>query len=210
MNDLKIVTDFLPPNPSGDILITTQDSAMVGSEQLSFGIEVELFGPEDPITLFLLSLKAWSSNEQAFIQGKLLQHLSEPDVILPQSPVTSVLATKYELKTSTELHQVASLTGHLPLAIVQCTSFLRLYPMPYSRYVAKFHAMLPDVRRRFFSHSPQGASYDNSVMTTWEISFVNLQNMLPAAAHLLVLFGFIDRTRNPEIFLETAVSHTSF
>ncbi|KID81326.1 kinesin [Metarhizium guizhouense ARSEF 977] len=199
VDSLQIIEDFIPSD-TVDVIITTRDSALVGSEMFPYGISVLLLDENDAIALFILGLSAWSPADTAAIRNN-------PSGILGSGKVSEVLSEKFGLISVSELQQIFALTDKLPLAIVQCASYLRQYPMPFSHYLEKFRAKAPESLRRFYSHSIKGAAYQESVMTTWDIS---IDKLTPDAVKMITFFGLLDHTQIMMPFLEHALDDCQF
>ena len=205
----------LLPAEGHDILITTRDSAIVGSEAVPFGEEVSLLNTETATTLFVLSLRSWSFEQQKLIK-ELIDSLLEKSILdLNQLPteVQSIVDTlKDQLKYTEpwQLVDLISFTQGLPLAIVQAASYLRTYRIPLAQYSEMLKRPNPDARRRFFSHCLAGAQYSESIMTTWDITVEELESSMPLAVRLLTMFGFLDRIKIDMDFLIAASEDYQF
>ena len=83
--------------------------------------------------------------------------------------------------------------GALPLALDQAGSYVSAMQIPFSKYLLRFEHSFAEVA----SKKPPEAVWqyrDDTVFTTWEISFNALG---PAAQELLLLFGFLDNEGIP-------------
>lgn len=110
VDSLQIIEDFIPSD-TVDVIITTRDSALVGSEMFPYGISVPLLDENDAIALFILGLSAWSPADTVAIRNN-------PSGILGSGKVSEVLSEKFGLISVSELQQIFALTDKLPLAIV--------------------------------------------------------------------------------------------
>ena len=208
LRDLTILQNFTALMTGGNILVTTQDSAIVGCPQLPFGIDIKPFAQNDTIRLFVLSLQSWDTEEARWIREELPQLLLRNDVDFLNYEVGSILSEKYAISSLSDLNRVPSVTGSLPIAIVQCASYLRTCTMPFSTYVDRFnHVTLPEKRRTLHKHNMSSTDYNQNVMTVWEVSFQGLRS---EAAKMLVYFGFMDRSLTRESLLQRAASDVSF
>ncbi|ERF72031.1 hypothetical protein EPUS_08425 [Endocarpon pusillum Z07020] len=209
VDNINIVQPYLPreeSHPFGKsqaVLLTTRDSAIVESETVPFGTEVNLFDTKDAIRLFMLNLNSWTPTQHDQIRTKM-------EDFTANSAVQRILNEKFGFTNITQLEKIAELTGRLPLAIVQCASYLRQYPTSYPDYIRKFQASTHKSRQRFLSHSPKGAQYSESIMTTWEISFEHIVQDLPGAGELLTMFGFLDRIGISMDLTESALTGLRF
>ena len=86
--------------------------------------------------------------------------------------------------------------GALPLALEQAGSYASTVQIPFSKYLLRFESAFA----RVTAQKPTAAwqYWDNTVFTTWEVSFNALG---PAAQELLLLFGFLDNESIPEELL---------
>ena len=208
LRDLTILQSFTTQVTGGNILVTTQDSAIIGCPQLPFGIDIKPFARDDTIRLFVLSLHSWDTEEAHWIREELPRLLLRNDAEFLNYEVGSILSRKYAISSLSELNRVPSVTGSLPIAIVQCASYLRTFTMPFSSYVDRFnHVTLPEKRRTLHKHNMSSTNYNQNVMTVWEVSFQGLRS---EAAQMLVYFGFMDRSRTRESLLQRATSDVSF
>jgi hypothetical protein len=209
VGDINLIRPYLPSENTHaagrfrNLILTKRDSAIVGSESVPFGIEVTLLGNEDAIRLFVLNLQSWTPVEHDQIRTKIEGVTTNP-------AIKQTLNDKYGFANFNQMEKIAELTGRLPLAIVQCASYLRQYPTNYPEYIRKFKANTTKARQRFFSHSPKGAHYSESIVTTWEISLECIVQGLPGAGELLTMFGFLDRTEISMGFTESALHELTF
>lgn len=196
------VVEFLKYRRTGDILVTTRDSAMAGSERFPYGIQISSLTRTQSMLLFALNCYAWTAEQTSQIREDFAE-LPDSTLELPTS-IAPVFRTKFDIRFLSQLDNLAKLTGDLPLAIVQCASYLKEFPMSYARYLNRFDSVSASSRRKFLGTKAKGAQYDNSVMTTWDITFDELSAAMPNATRMLTLFGFLGRTDTSEDFLETA------
>ena len=199
VESLETLQPFIPSD-TVDIIITTRDSALVGSEIVPYGISIPLLDEKDATALFVLNLSTWSPSDTAAIRN-------EPDKIFGLETVSRVLAERFHLTSMSELRQIFALTDRLPLAIVQCASYLRQYPMPFFQYLDKFKTKAPETLRKFYSHPMKGATYHQSVMTTWDI---NLDRLGTNTVKMITFFGFLERSQITMPFLEHALDDCRF
>ena len=97
LRDLSVLKDFTQHVRTGTILVTTRDSAMVGSEQLPYGIPIEPFHWKDTICLFVLSLQSWENEEVRWIRDELPGLLESDEVSFLDYVVGRTLAEKYDI-----------------------------------------------------------------------------------------------------------------
>ena len=87
--------------------------------------------------------------------------------------------------------------GALPLALDQAGSYISSMQIAFSEYLPRFESAFAEIAAK----KPSMAvwqSRDDTVFTTWEVSFNALG---PAAQELLLLFGFLDNESIPEEML---------
>ena len=87
--------------------------------------------------------------------------------------------------------------GALPLALDQAGSYVSSLRIPFSKYLLQFEGAFARVTAK----KPPGAVWkyrDDTVFTTWEVSFNALGS---AAQELLLLFGFFDNASISEELL---------
>ena len=198
--DLRDVQPFILSD-AVDTLITTRDSAIVGSEMIPFGMPVPLLHEIDAATLFVLSLGPWEPATRTNIQDDL------SGIFSPSETTGQTLSHRFGLTSVAEVHTVIGLIDRLPLAIVQCASYLRQHPMPFDQYLEKFKAAAPDTLRRFYGHQTKGTAYHESVMTTWDMSIARLS---VNAVRMVTLFGFLGRSHISMPFLQHALDNSTF
>ena len=158
------ISSYFPLSASGRILVTTRNRevrTVTGGVLVDIGTMTE----EEAITLFVKSA-----------------NLQLPD------------QTSDEWA---ELREIACrLLGSYPLAIAQGASYLRLGFMGETSVLSK----LQSYKKQYASHEVailraedgmKVREYGRSVITTWDMSFEVIVSNNPAAAELLLLFGFL-------------------
>ena len=192
------------PTSGHQILMTTRDSSLVGSEMVPFGLEVDLFDREHAITLFILNCGIWNHQQQITILDGASTILSHAPSTSDSKNIQKILKSKLSISSLNQaMEELFSFTEGLPLAIIQSASYLRTYRVPFSLYIKKLKAKVPEARRDFLSHNMPGAQYNKSIMTTWDITVEELDKTNPPAKRLLTLFGFLARTHVEDAFLDT-------
>lgn len=91
--------------------------------------------------------------------------------------------------------EIVNTLGYLPLAISQAGAFISTHKEgnPIKRYLLMYQRDA----RKMLAHKPPTAIWDyrnDTVLTTWEISFSAIQDEMPLASHILLLCGLLDRT----------------
>jgi hypothetical protein len=81
--------------------------------------------------------------------------------------------------------------GNLPLAIVQAGAYIRVHP---GITLKKYCALYNKSAESLYAQRPPPAVWDyrnDTVFTTWEVSFDAIKEQDAQAAHLLLLCGFL-------------------
>jgi hypothetical protein len=89
-----------------------------------------------------------------------------------------------------EAQRIARRLGQLPLAIHQAGAYLRKLRRPLKDYLPLFEQNM----KHMLSKKPLGAAWayrDDTVFTTWEISFKAIQDVDPKSAELLLVCSFL-------------------
>ncbi|KAL8943460.1 MAG: hypothetical protein Q9211_000992 [Gyalolechia sp. 1 TL-2023] len=194
---------------NGDVIITTRDSALAGSARFPHGIHLSALARSQSMLLFVLNCHGWTAQQTKQIREDFDCLAERPDQGLPAT-IAATFAEKFHIRFLSQLDNIGALTGDLPLAIVQCASYLREFPMTYGHYLKKFESLYAENRRRFYGTKVKDGQYDKSIMTTWNITFGKLEAVMPSACRLLTLLGFLDRVTTFEDFLENALSELNF
>lgn len=86
--------------------------------------------------------------------------------------------------------EIVKKLGYLPLAIDQAGAYVAARGMPLQRYMKVYEKNF----RRIFGERPQSPVWtyrDQTVFTTWEISFEEIKAKNEEAAELLLLCSFL-------------------
>jgi hypothetical protein len=89
-----------------------------------------------------------------------------------------------------EAQRIVQRLGQLPLAIHQAGAYLRNLCKPLKDYLSLFEHNM----KHMLSKKPPSATWayrDDTVFTTWEISFKAIQNINPKSAELLLVCSFL-------------------
>jgi hypothetical protein len=84
--------------------------------------------------------------------------------------------------------------GYLPLAIAQAGAYIavRRFSNPMETYLSIYRTNA----RNLLAHMPAPATWNyrnDTVFTTWELSFAAIKEEMPTAADLLLLCGFLSK-----------------
>ena len=88
-------------------------------------------------------------------------------------------------------HLIINRLNGLPLALTQAGSYLRQTNMAASTYVKYYDSMWRDLMKKH-DRFPLQEYGDRSVLTTWKMSYEQVQSQSEEAAGLLRLWGFLD------------------
>ncbi|KIM96224.1 hypothetical protein OIDMADRAFT_33599 [Oidiodendron maius Zn] len=97
---------------------------------------------------------------------------------------------------------IAKLLGNLPLALSQAASYIATTQTLPSDYIRLYHEQKKEVLRQKPVKSLW--QYEETVFTTWEMSFAAISRDFPAAASLLVMSSFYDPQGIPYIIFDSA------
>jgi hypothetical protein len=89
-------------------------------------------------------------------------------------------------------HLIINRLNGLPLALTQAGSYLRQTNMAASTYVKYYDSTWRDLMKKH-DRFPLQEYGDRSVLTTWKMSYKQVQSQSEEAAGLLRLWGFLDR-----------------
>lgn len=78
--------------------------------------------------------------------------------------------------------------GCLPLALDQAASYI----LTRKKTLADYRRLYNTRQQDLLSFCPRLSVYDKSVLTAWELNFAQVEKESPEAAHLLMLFCFLD------------------
>ncbi len=124
------------------------------------------------------------------------------DVLPPEEAIALLL------RRSGQMDQVAAgklslELGYLPLALEQAGAYMEATATPISEYLDLFR----EHGTRVFSDAPKNKDYPDTVATTWNISFVKVEETSAAAADMLRLFAFLAPENIPLELLQKGLKH---
>lgn len=184
------IGDFFPATAeNGRILITTRRR-----ECTRFGDELELDVLEERESINLLQRSC--QYKQPFKDKGMF-------TIQPRGHPCSHIC-EYQLMDGAELDDARALVrklGHLPLAIDQAGAYLHTMRKPLVSYLP---LLQPNKIKATLSRKPPSAvwSYEESVFTTWEVSFLEIQKRNPASAEILTICSFFSNVELQQEMLE--------
>ncbi|KAJ9656881.1 hypothetical protein H2198_004634 [Neophaeococcomyces mojaviensis] len=141
--------------------------------------------------------------------ANMAYHFVEPRDIIPIDPMAEddaieLLAKKLNShKGDTDLKDLATILEFMPLAIVQAAAYIskRAPRCNVRQYIDEF-IKSDQARTQLLNHEAghlrRDRDAENSIITTWQISFDYIREMWPSSADLLSLMSFFDRQGIPE------------
>lgn len=111
--------------------------------------------------------------------------------------------------TNGEISQLATDLGHLPLAMVQATSFIKENSMTivdYMNLLRDDYLATKTLKHNFEEDEPgRDPALPNAVYASWKLSLEQIQKLNPKAADLLYVVAFMDQSKIPGWILKTFV-----
>lgn len=104
-----------------------------------------------------------------------------------------------------EIHELTSLLGHLPLALVQAAAFMQENMMTISEYLELYRdgdETQMELLCEPFEALGRDSEIPNAVAATLMISINQIKERNPRAVEILSLMGFLDRHEIPKVFIE--------
>ncbi|CAF9906722.1 MAG: hypothetical protein ALECFALPRED_002615 [Alectoria fallacina] len=99
-----------------------------------------------------------------------------------------------------DINQIVDELSHLPLAIDQAGAYTRTRKCSPAACIRQFE----NQRERVLKFSPKLSSYNKSVITAWEVSFLRLESNMAVTAKLFLVFCYLDSKRISEELLKGA------
>jgi tetratricopeptide (TPR) repeat protein len=106
--------------------------------------------------------------------------------VLPREDSIKFLLERTGQNDEAAARKLAEALGDLPLALEQAGAYIETNSKPLADYLSLFQKRRAELLRR-----GQPAGYPDTVATTWEISFRDVEQESPAAAGLLNLCAFL-------------------
>jgi len=91
--------------------------------------------------------------------------------------------------------ELAEELGNFPLAIAQAVSYITNQGVSIAKYLELYRKNRPDMLKE----GDAGSFYENTVATTWELSFIELEIDNPLSAQLMNLLAFFGPENIPEV-----------
>ena len=214
VGDSRIIADLLPTRGHGDILCTTRNQSIVGSDIFpGKGYKLQAMLERDAITVFLNRLLAdldYSNSEiQLFLDE--FQATSDPNDVNAQIiELLSYLNSEYGILKFSELQEITTLVGRLPLGLVQSAAYMSAanYRVSFSDYKKRLQAS--GKRREAFFKFDLSSSYDQNLWSVWKLNFDQIKKRCPEAGDLMNLIAFLDRSSLTQKFLSSALDERKY
>lgn len=177
-DNLECLRKFWPPPAAKSFVLMTTRDQTASRSPAEVGIHVTPFGVDDAVEVFFSLL------------GRPNPDPSPPDSkLIHRSPAGSLVL---------EL-------GMLPLAISQAAAFIARVGCSIENYLEMYKDA--DSPSRFLnSDKDTNFFYENTVATTWNISFSRIEQHHPESADLLRILAFLDPDGVPESLFHKAKS----
>ncbi|MGO9566026.1 MAG: FxSxx-COOH system tetratricopeptide repeat protein [Desulfomonilaceae bacterium] len=117
--------------------------------------------------------------------------------VLPPDKSIELLLSRSGQEDRAAAGELAEKLGYLPLALEQAGAFMEATTTAVGEYLVLFR----EYGTRIFKRAPENKDYPASVATTWEISFLRLEETGPAAADMLKCFAFLGPENIPRDLL---------
>jgi len=177
------------------LLATSQNSSFVGSSVLEHGIHVPLFEPATACSLLTLGLiprgLGWSKEDRHVIADGMDKcfEAAEEERTPATDSVRKALEKDYGIKSYSQLVDLVEALGRLPIAITQCSAYMREYGISAANYLQKYGALSRMIRLDLFGRERRG----KDVLGSFKLTLERLEDSDPTTARLLTLFSFLDR-----------------
>ena len=174
VQDLALVTDFVPPLYGGHILLTTR---IQEAGALALHIKVEPLAPE------LAAL---------FLQKRATGNRLDKNI-----------ERNSEFQRTTAL-EIAHELGYLPLALDQAGAFMQVSSSGLGGYLNLYRQKKAVL---FEEHDGVTQDHPDTIVTTWSISFKEVEAINAGAADLLRLCAFLHSDAIPEEMIKEGAIH---
>ena len=126
-----------------------------------------------------------------------------PVDVLPREEAIEFLIRRSGAKDTTAAGELADELGCLPLALEQAAAYIEVTGTSIKDYLTLFR----EHGTRVFKDAPVTKDYPQSVATTWEISFQQVEQTSTAARDMLRLFAFLGPENIPRDLLRKGIKH---
>lgn len=198
------VLRWLCENTGPWLLVFDGADCVDDTDNISY-VDLHQYIPQSPDTHVIVTSRSNSVRDFSTFEGVEVGRLSvneAEEVFLKCSKID-----RAHSKQKREVGMVVEELGYLALAITIAGVYVSQTP----RLASDFSRFLKEYRqqqKRLLSRKPNQLNhhYDKSVMTTWEMTYLAIQNELPAACRILLLLSFL---HHEDIFLGLFVPDTS-
>lgn len=132
--------------------------------------------------------------------GALLDQLALDEAILALLQKANVLSPSPE--EFGHAQDIVKQFACLPLAIDQAGAYIKAR----HKSLAAFQRLCSQRQSDILKYKPRLAGYDQTVFTTWEMNFEQVESMSEDARKLILLFCYLDAAKIPEAMLDRACS----
>ena len=132
--------------------------------------------------------------------GKSVEEMQEDEAVL----FLLKCSRRQELETlDQDAKNLIKKLGYLPLAIEQAGGYIRTRNISIARYIYLYDTNKPDMLKADLPKSHKKRFYQETVATTWKISFEEVDRRDPLAGEILRLMTFLDGAKiQKELFEE--------
>jgi tetratricopeptide (TPR) repeat protein len=183
VDDLDMIRDFLPLESTGHVLLTTRQRVVRG---IASRIEVEKMDKEEGALLLLRR-----------------SHLLEVDEQLDHATVNEQLDRATE-EDRAKAEAIVTEVGGLPLALNQAGAYIEETGCDLSKYLNLYRTRFREIIGR---QNDPSSHYQETVATTWSLSFQRVEQKNRAAAALLRLCAFLAPYEIPEEIITEGAAH---
>ena len=114
-----------------------------------------------------------------------------------------------QVPADSEIHELAELLGHLPLALSQASAFMQENTLSISEYIELYKEndeTRMDLLCESFETLGRDTKVPNAVATTLNVSIVHIKSRDPRAIEILSLIAFADRHDIPKSLIQHKLS----
>lgn len=114
-----------------------------------------------------------------------------------------------QVPAESEIHELAELLGHLPLALSQASAFMQENTLTISEYIELYKEndeTRMDLLCESFETLGRDTKVPNAVATTLNVSIVHIKSRDPRAIEILSLIAFVDRHDIPKSLIQHKIN----
>ncbi|KAH7381995.1 hypothetical protein BKA64DRAFT_684721 [Cadophora sp. MPI-SDFR-AT-0126] len=191
--DWNTVKPYIFPGSSRQILFTTRNQAFAPFEAGVQKIKVPPLAETDSLVLLLAGLSGSTESQTMLlddIRSYVVQNIDcgpHSETSFKETTIGAFLIDKLAVEDFASLRTFSNeYLGHLPLAIVQFTAYISSAKISLREYIKKFEIQ----KRMILKWKLDSAEYNESVMTTWELSYNLIDNNF--STDLLKFLAFLN------------------